>query len=104
MQAAEASGSDQSRNNTGLLIFLGLAVVLCLAKLFGILPAFLNRIPEESTPHYAEALDQAFNSNRDWMTAITRFFSERLEFQLKVMAHLFYGARVHFFNPIVGYP
>lgn len=100
MQAAEASGSDQSRNNTGLLIFLGLAVVLCLAKLFGILPAFLNRIPEESTPQYAEALDQAFNSNRDWMTAITRFFSERLEFQLKVMAHLFYGARVHFFNPI----
>ncbi|MDB4251355.1 ABC transporter permease subunit [Amylibacter sp.] len=57
-------------------------------------------MPEEAIPRYAETLDKGFNNNRDWMTSITRFFSERLEFQLKVMAHLFYGARVHFFNPI----
>ena len=79
---------------------LALSILFVIAKIIGVLPEFLNRMPEEAIPRYAETLDKGFNNNRDWMTSITRFFSERLEFQLKVMAHLFYGARVHFFNPI----
>lgn len=83
-----------------LFSLLSLSILLVLAKIIGILPDFLNRMPEDVIPKYAETFDEKFNNNRDWMTSITRFFSQRLEFQLKVMAHLFYGARVHFFNPI----
>ncbi len=78
----------------------GLAVLLVLAKLIGILPEFLNRIPEAYIPDYAATFDAGFNAWRDSITTVTRFFSERLEFHLKVTAHLLYGARVHFFNPI----
>ncbi|MGH1579257.1 ABC transporter permease [Planktotalea sp.] len=97
MQMPNLSGKSE---RAVLWSLLALAILFCLAKLVGILPEFLNRLSEDHVPRYAETLDRAFNNNRDWMTAITRFFSERLEFQLKVMAHLFYGARVHFFNPI----
>ena len=85
---------------TMLLGLLILAVVMALAKLVGILPAFLNRMPEGAIPPYAEVLDAGFNNVRDYITPVTRFFSERLEFQLKVTAHLLHGGRVHFFNPI----
>jgi len=100
MQMTSTKVESFIAKKTVLLMMLGLAICLALAKAIGILPEFLNRVPTESVPDYAAVLDEKFNNNRDWMTTITRFFSQRLEFQLKVMAHLFYGARVHFFNPI----
>jgi glycine betaine/proline transport system permease protein len=99
MQSATTMNKTLAGRPT-LWALLGLAVLLIIAKIMGILPEFLNRVPESTVPNYADALDKKFNANRDWMTSITRFFSQRLEFQLKVTAHLFYGARVHFFNPI----
>ena len=100
MQNSIFANQKVFNDKTILLSLLGLSILFILAKVIGILPEFLNRVPEYMIPQYAETLDQKFNNNRDWMTSITRFFSQRLEFQLKVMAHLFYGARVHFFNPI----
>ena len=100
MQNSIFANQKVFNDKTILLSLLGLSILFILAKIIGILPEFLNRVPEYMIPQYAETLDQKFNNNRDWMTSITRFFSQRLEFQLKVMAHLFYGARVHFFNPI----
>ncbi len=100
MQNSIFANQKVFNDKTILLSLLGLSILFILAKIIGILPEFLNRVPEYMIPQYAETLDEKFNNNRDWMTSITRFFSQRLEFQLKVMAHLFYGARVHFFNPI----
>lgn len=100
MQSGTNPTHKLSTNRSALWLLICLAVLLILAKAVGILPEFLNRVPEDSIPKYAEALDEKFNSNRDWMTTITRFFSQRLEFQLKVTGQLFYGARVYFFNPI----
>ncbi|MEM7302754.1 MAG: ABC transporter permease subunit [Pseudomonadota bacterium] len=79
---------------------IAVAVAMVLAKWLDVLPAYLNRIAAENVPPYAEWLDAGFNYLRDDITLVTRFFSERLEFQLKVTAHILHGARVHFFNPV----
>ena len=44
---------------------LALSILFVIAKIIGVLPEFLNRMPEEAIPRYAETLDKGFNNNRD---------------------------------------
>ena len=74
MQNSIFANQKVFNDKTILLSLLGLSILFILAKIIGILPEFLNRVPEYMIPQYAETLDEKFNNNRDWMTSITRFF------------------------------
>ena len=80
-------------------VFAGLlfaALVLVLAHAFGVLPAWLHRIPEALIPPTAEVLDVvfAFVQNDLGLIYVTRFIAEGpLEFMLDATANLLYGKK-----------
>lgn len=84
-----------------LKILLGAAVVLMALKAVGMLPAWLDRMPETWVPPYAQWLDAFFNfikgdmeSGRPGLIHVTRWFAEGpLEFMLDTMANLMEGKR-----------
>ncbi|WP_170476515.1 ABC transporter permease [Ruegeria arenilitoris] len=82
--------------NPVLLTLVGTAVVLMVAHAFGVLPPWLQRIPETMIPPTAEALDAvfAFVQNDLGLIYVTRFIAEGpLEFFLDATANLLYGKR-----------
>ena len=89
----EASENGRDPVLVGLLVA---ALVLVLAHAFGVLPAWLHRIPEALIPPTAEVLDVvfAFVQNDLGLIHLTRFIAEGpLEFMLDTTANLLYGKR-----------
>lgn len=83
----------RTRVLTALLIT---AFALILAKAIGILPEWLNRIPEAAIPPTAQVLDAIFNfiQNDLGLIYVTRFIAEGpLEFLLDMSANLLEGKR-----------
>lgn len=79
-----------------LWALVGSALLISLMKALGILPAFLNRLPESWIPPTAEALDVvfAFVQNDLGLIYVTRWFAEGpLQFLLDTMANLLEGKR-----------
>ena len=79
-----------------LLAVLGAAAILCLLKALGVLPGWLNRLPEGWIPPTATWLDAAFDfiQNDFGLIYLTRFIAEGpLEFLLDATANLLYGKR-----------
>lgn len=75
---------------------LGTAVFFALCKAIGVLPEFLNRLPESWIPPTAGWLDVAFAfvQNDLGLIHITRWFAEGpLQFMLDTMANLLEGKR-----------
>jgi len=75
---------------------LSLAFALCLFKAIGILPEFLNRLPDAWIPPTAAWLDVAFAfvQNDLGLIHVTRWFAEGpLQFMLDTMANLLEGKR-----------
>lgn len=71
-----------------------IAFVIIFMQALGILPAFLNRLPETMIPPTAELLDKifAFIQNDLGLIHLTRFIAEGpLEFSLDTTANLLYG-------------
>ena len=82
--------------NTVLWTLLGCAALLVLMKAVGVLPAWLNRLPETVIPPTAEILDVvfAFIQNDLGLIYVTRFIAEGpLEFLLDATANLLYGKK-----------
>lgn len=93
---ARADAGAGSARDPVLLALLGAAAVLIAAHGFGILPAWLQRIPEALIPPTAAALDVvfAFVQNDLGLIHVTRFIAEGpLEFLLDATANLLYGKR-----------
>lgn len=89
----EETGATRDKVLWGLLIA---AVVLVLAKAFGVLPEWINRLPDAVIPPSAEVLDVvfAFVQNDLGLIHITRFIAEGpLEFMLDTTANLLHGKR-----------
>ncbi len=85
-----------SLRSTGLRGLLGLALVLTLAQLAGILPSWLHRLPESMIPPTASVLDRVFGfvQNDLGLIYVTRFIAEGpLEFLLDTSANLLEGKR-----------
>lgn len=85
-----------SRQTTALRALLGTALVLVVLKVLGILPAFLDRLPESWIPPTAVWLDIAFDfvQNDLGLIHVTRWFAEGpLQFMLNTMANLLEGKR-----------
>ena len=83
----------QDRTIVGLLL---LAAILILAHAFGILPEWLQRIPDILIPPTATVLDGvfAFVQNDLGLIHVTRFIAEGpLEFMLDMTANLLHGKR-----------
>jgi len=79
-----------------LLALIGTAIALMAAHAFGVLPPWLQRIPEAMIPPTAEVLDAvfAFVQNDLGLIYVTRFIAEGpLEFLLDATANLLYGKR-----------
>ncbi|MEL7116765.1 MAG: ABC transporter permease subunit [Pseudomonadota bacterium] len=79
-----------------LWVILGAAAILMLAKAVGLLPEWLNRLPETAIPPTAEVLDVvfAFVQNDLGLIYVTRWFAEGpLEFLLNTTANLLEGKR-----------
>ena len=100
------AGNGRDKVLWGLLI---VAVVLVLAKALGILPEWINRLPDTIIPPAAEVLDVvfAFVQNDLGLIHITRFIAEGpLEFMLDTTANLLYGKRRWPFlgSVVAGYP
>ena len=77
-----------------LSALIGMATVLMLAHAIGVLPPWLQRIPEAMIPPTADVLDAvfAFVQNDLGLIYVTRFIAEGpLEFFLDVTANLLYG-------------
>lgn len=92
--SSEAAGL--SRQTLVLRAFLGTALVMILLKALGILPAFLDRLPESWIPPTAQWLDVAFAfvQNDLGLIYVTRWFAEGpLQFMLDTMANLLEGKR-----------
>lgn len=90
---ASAKPSGQLRVLTTLL---AAAAALILAKAFGVLPEWLNRIPEWAIPPTAQVLDVIFDfvQNDLGLIYVTRFIAEGpLEFLLDTSANLLEGKR-----------
>jgi len=90
------AGHGTSPRNTALWVLLGSALLISLLKLLGILPAFLDRIPESWIPPTAPTLDVvfAFVQNDLGLIYVTRWFAEGpLQFLLDTMANLLEGKR-----------
>lgn len=87
-------GAGQVRMRLAL-IFVGIAVVLTLARYIGILPDALFRVPDAMVPPFAVWLDAIFNFVKDdlGLLALTRTLTEGLEWVLNVTANLLYGKR-----------
>lgn len=85
-----------SLRSTVLRGLLGLALVLTLAQLAGILPSWLHRLPESMIPPTASVLDRVFGfvQNDLGLIYVTRFIAEGpLEFLLDTSANLLEGKR-----------
>ncbi|WP_425046234.1 ABC transporter permease [Primorskyibacter sp. S87] len=86
---------------TVLRAILGTAVLLVVLKILGVLPAWLNRVPEAMIPPYAQWMDAFFEfikgdmeSGRPGIIYVTRWFAEGpLEFLLNSTANLLEGKR-----------
>lgn len=79
-----------------LWLLLGTAMLISLLKALGILPTFLDRIPESWIPPTAQWLDVAFAfvQNDLGLIYVTRWFAEGpLQFLLDTMANLLEGKR-----------
>ena len=79
-----------------LLALLTSALLLCVLKAVGVLPDWLNHLPETWIPPTAAALDVvfAFVQNDLGLIHVTRFIAEGpLEFMLDTTANLLYGKR-----------
>ncbi|CUK20421.1 Glycine betaine transport system permease protein OpuAB [Ruegeria denitrificans] len=79
-----------------LTALLAVAFALILAKAVGILPEWLNRIPEAAIPPTAQVLDAIFSfiQNDLGLIYVTRFIAEGpLEFLLDTSANLLEGKR-----------
>ncbi len=90
------SNASESSRDPILLSLLGAAIALIAAHAFGILPAWLHRIPDAFIPPTAEVLDVAFAfvQNDLGLIYVTRFIAEGpLEFLLDATANLLYGKR-----------
>ncbi|WP_170362150.1 ABC transporter permease [Ruegeria arenilitoris] len=89
--------SDKPWGRTRVLTaLLVVAFALILAKAAGILPEWLNRIPEAAIPPTAQVLDAIFNfiQNDLGLIYVTRFIAEGpLEFLLDTSANLLEGKR-----------
>ncbi|WP_170397379.1 ABC transporter permease [Ruegeria arenilitoris] len=89
--------SDKPWGRTRVLTaLLAVAFALILAKAAGILPEWLNRIPEAAIPPTAQVLDAIFNfiQNDLGLIYVTRFIAEGpLEFLLDTSANLLEGKR-----------
>ncbi|WP_170414612.1 ABC transporter permease [Ruegeria arenilitoris] len=89
--------SDKPWGRTRVLTaLLVVAFALILAKAAGILPEWLNRIPEAAIPPTAQVLDAIFNfiQNDLGLIHVTRFIAEGpLEFLLDTSANLLEGKR-----------
>ena len=91
-----AVGGQTPVRNQVLWTLLGSALILCALKVLGILPDWLNRLPETWIPPTAAALDVvfAFVQNDLGLIHVTRFIAEGpLEFLLDTTANLLYGKR-----------
>ena len=89
-------GAEEKRFDPVLLALLGTALFLIVAHAFGVLPAWLHRVPEALIPPTAEVLDVvfAFVQNDLGLIYVTRFIAEGpLEFLLDATANLLYGKR-----------
>ena len=81
---------------TILRIMLAVAFLIAAMKALGILPAFLDRLPESWIPPTASVLDVVFDfvQNDLGLIYVTRWFSEvPLQFMLDTMANLLEGKR-----------
>ena len=79
-----------------LRAMLAIALLLAVMKALGILPAFLDRLPESWIPPTAAVLDRVFSfvQNDLGLIYLTRWFAEGpLEFMLDTMANLLEGKR-----------
>ncbi len=88
--------AQKARRDPVLLALLGTAFVIIAAHALGILPPWLQRIPEAMIPPTAEALDVVFDfvQNDLGLIYVTRFIAEGpLEFLLDATANLLYGKR-----------
>ncbi|WP_281995956.1 ABC transporter permease [Ruegeria faecimaris] len=89
--------SDGTWGKTRVLTtLLAAAFVLIVAKAFGVLPEWLNRIPEAAIPPTAQVLDAVFYfiQNDLGLIYVTRFIAEGpLEFLLDTSANLLEGKR-----------
>ncbi len=79
----------------GVLALVVVGVVLTLAQWFGLLPAFLHRLPEALVPPMQQWLDAIFNFIKDDLNLIglTRFLTEGLQWLLDATANLLFGKR-----------
>lgn len=99
LTATEESGFVQTPSHSRDRVLWSLLIAagfLMLAHAFGVLPAWLVRLPEAVIPPTAEALDVvfAFVQNDLGLIYVTRFIAEGpLEFLLDAMANLLYGKR-----------
>lgn len=90
-----SEGARQSRDRV-LWVLLSTAAVIMLLKALGLLPGWMNRLPESWIPPTAQWLDVAFAfvQNDLGLIHVTRFIAEGpLEFMLDTMANLLYGKR-----------
>jgi len=96
-----ATGPSVSMRNQILWVLLGAALLISLLKALGVLPVWLDRLPESWIPRTAEALDVIFDvirgdreEGRFGLIYITRWFAEGpLQFMLDTMANLLEGKR-----------
>lgn len=94
--ASDVGVPGQAPRDPILLALLGTAAVLILAHAMGILPSWLQRIPDALIPPTADVLDVvfAFVQNDLGLIYVTRFIAEGpLEFMLDATANLLYGKR-----------
>ena len=73
----------------------GTAVFLTALHYVGLLPAWLNRVPEALVPNFAGWLDVIFNFVKDdlGLLAFTRFLTEGLQWLLDFSGNIFFGKR-----------
>ena len=90
------SEAGASRQTLILRALLGTALLLAALKALGVLPAFLDRLPDSWIPPTAQWLDVAFSfvQNDLGLIHVTRWFAEGpLQFMLDTMANLLEGKR-----------
>ena len=87
---AEEAADQRQRIIWGLL---GVAVLLLALKLLGLLPSWLNRLPEAVLPPFADWLDVAFAwvQNDLGLIHVTRTISGWLGFLIDAAANILYG-------------
>ncbi|RMF40884.1 MAG: ABC transporter permease subunit [Alphaproteobacteria bacterium] len=90
-----AEDRQPDRARSVLWVLLAVAAVLTLAGWSGMLPAWLNRVPEWAVPPMAEWLDALFGFVREdlGLIKLTRAISGLLEYALDTTANLLYGKR-----------